>query len=954
VASAIVAYFNDMVPERRGAEGGSSISLDWFRWLSVDAVRQFYEPFGEAITQSPMDPQVGTVSAAERFAVIDRELGERLAALDQMRTSHRTLRAGWLFVAGHTTDAAGHRHRVFQPLITIPVRIERVMAFGRTRLVPAGDAELTPLITDRSARRALEDRFEFGGGALDGLHQSSAPKALLSRLSRLRDFALNASAAAGWDATAVVPAGASPDELLRSDALVVVAGVAVYAEREGADHPRDAVLESWRDRVPSDSALTALYLPASGVSQPVPTAPPAPYAGPFALSVRQEEALERARTDTVSVVAGAAGTGKSHTIAAIVCDAIGRGESVLVAAKSDATVDALLDLLGRAPGLEPVVFGSDERRDHLAARLATGQHRAVPDASVEAAKVELAQAVERRRAVAAELAQALAGEAAWEQGQAPAAVDPDELDELVRQASATTGWRHEHHAAQARARLRELVGSDDQEAVERAAAAIRAHQRGERVAAAGGLDLRVRWAEYVAAVQSLRRAAARHLALAMHSSDRLSPATLPAIAALATALRNGRSARRVQLARLRDDRLTTALPLWVGTLDDVEDLLPPVPRLFDVVLIDEASSVEQPLAAPALLRAARAVIVGDPRQLRHVSFVSDGARDAALLRHGLDSDGVLAARLDVRRNSLFDVATGATQVVELDEEFRSVPHLVRFLGERVYEGCLRSATVTPANEERQAIEVVPVEGVREKEVVGAEVRAVVRELRNLRSSGHHSVGVITPFRRQADAIEEAVLQSLTADDIEALDLRIGTVHGFQGNEREIMLASIGLDRRAPAGSWQFVDDEQLFTVLVSRARRRLVLFLSAPPPPGLLADYLADAAIPPSAPTIEGAASAWDAAVATDLAAVGVPVRAGYPFGRDTVDVSVGDRYRFAALDTSVHRDGPEAHIRRRLALSDAGWDVIDAFRSAWHGRTAELAIEISAALGWPRRDGGG
>ena len=95
------------------------------------------------------------------------------------------------------------------------------------------------------------------------------------------------------------------------------------------------------------------------------------------------------------------------------------------------------------------------------------------------------------------------------------------------------------------------------------------------------------------------------------------------MAALATALRSGRSARREQLSRLDDDKLTRALPLWVGTLADVDDLLPPVPGLFDLVILDEASSIDQPLAATALLRGRRAVIAGDPRQLRQVSFVAD-------------------------------------------------------------------------------------------------------------------------------------------------------------------------------------------------------------------------------------------------------------------------------------------------------------------------------------------
>nr|WP_296073602.1 hypothetical protein [uncultured Actinoplanes sp.] len=35
------------------------------------------------------------------------------------------------------------------------------------------------------------------------------------------------------------------------------------------------------------------------------------------------------------------------------------------------------------------------------------------------------------------------------------------------------------------------------------------------------------------------------------------------------------------------------MPLWIGTVADVEDLLPATPGMFDPVVIDEASPVDQ-------------------------------------------------------------------------------------------------------------------------------------------------------------------------------------------------------------------------------------------------------------------------------------------------------------------------------------------------------------------------
>jgi len=358
--------------------------------------------------------------------------------------------------------------------------------------------------------------------------------------------------------------------------------------------------------------------------------------------------------------------------------------------------------------------------------------------------------------------------------------------------------------------------------------------RGVRVgldlAIGGGLQVgrdleRLRDAE-----DDVRDSLVRWLAADSRSTRRLNRDTLPAVAALATALRSGRSARRDQLKRLDDENLTQALPLWVGALGDVDDLLPQVAGLFDLVVLDEASSVDQPLAATALLRGRRAVVAGDPRQLRHVSFLSDDHVGAVLANHRLDRSPALAARLDVRRNSAFDVAAAVAPVIILDEHFRSLPHLVDFVAGRLYGGQVKVATRSPMTDSVDCVRLVRTSGSRDAEgVVREEVDRVLTEVKALRQRGERSVGVVTPFRAQADALEQAALAEFTADDLADLDLRVGTVHAFQGNERDVVVVSLGLGPD-DGGAWRFIEDSHLFAVLVTRARRRMVVVLSADPP----------------------------------------------------------------------------------------------------------------------------
>ena len=83
--------------------------------------------------------------------------------------------------------------------------------------------------------------------------------------------------------------------------------------------------------------------------------------------------------------------------------------------------------------------------------------------------------------------------------------------------------------------------------------------------------------------------------------------------------------RRAHLERQVDGAaLVRALPLWVGTLRDIDDLLPAKPGLFDLVILDEASQIDQiRRPRPRCCGPIGPSSSGDPYQLRHVTFLSD-------------------------------------------------------------------------------------------------------------------------------------------------------------------------------------------------------------------------------------------------------------------------------------------------------------------------------------------
>src|SRR5262249_23757409 len=73
------------------------------------------------------------------------------------------------------------------------------------------------------------------------------------------------------------------------------------------------------------------------------------------------------------------------------------------------------------------------------------------------------------------------------------------------------------------------------------------------------------------------------------------------------------------------------LPCWAVTSLSARGKVPFEAGHFDLVVFDEASQCDIASALPLLYRAKRAVVIGDPKQLTHISGMPRG-QDAKLLQ----------------------------------------------------------------------------------------------------------------------------------------------------------------------------------------------------------------------------------------------------------------------------------------------------------------------------------
>lgn len=341
---------------------------------------------------------------------------------------------------------------------------------------------------------------------------------------------------------------------------------------------------------------------------------------------------------------------------------------------------------------------------------------------------------------------------------------------------------------------------------------------------------------------------------------RLTPAQRKDVADYAAALQltTGPDAERVhssvrQQARALQGKVTELFACWAVTSLSARGRVPFEPGYFDLVVIDEASQCDIASALPLLYRAKRSVIIGDPQQLRHISALSR-PRDSALQhKHGL-VDTRLGWMYSV--SSLYDVAAGVVpqqSIVNLRDHHRSHADIIEFSNRAFYEGRLRIATryqhlKRPRNAEPGVV-WQDVRGRVTRPTSGGaqnaqEARALVAALEDLvvTRAYHGTVGVVTPFRAQAQLLQQLVESNdrLTSAR-ERCELLVDTVHRFQGDERDVMFFSPVVSSDMPAGGLGFLrSNGNLFNVAITRARGLLHVVGDRAAAFSSGVDYLAD------------------------------------------------------------------------------------------------------------------
>lgn len=275
-------------------------------------------------------------------------------------------------------------------------------------------------------------------------------------------------------------------------------------------------------------------------------------------------------------------------------------------------------------------------------------------------------------------------------------------------------------------------------------------------------------------------------------------------------------------AKLRDylkksdniKKLQKVFPIIITTCISASRLGEPEP-LFDMTIIDEASQCNVAISLVPILRGRKLMLVGDPQQLKPVVLLDELSNRKLRKRYHVSDE------YDYMINSIYKTYLACDAVSDeilLHNHYRCNPDIIGFNNKKYYNSKLRIQS--NSREPNPLVYVDVKESASDvKNTSPAEVAAIMDYAEHNKDK---SMAVITPFVNQRMLIEEEIKERNLENIV------CGTVHAFQGDEKDVVLFSTALSDRTQQGTYNWLkNNKELINVATTRAKDKLILLANS-------------------------------------------------------------------------------------------------------------------------------
>lgn len=260
-------------------------------------------------------------------------------------------------------------------------------------------------------------------------------------------------------------------------------------------------------------------------------------------------------------------------------------------------------------------------------------------------------------------------------------------------------------------------------------------------------------------------------------------------------------------------KLLKVFPIIATTCISAQKLGDPVQN-FDMTIMDEASQCNTAVSLVPIVRGTNLLLVGDPQQLNPV-VVLDPAINASLRKKYAVGD-----EYDYIKNSIYKTCLACDAIsneILLSYHYRCNKAIIDFSNKKYYNNKLKIKTVSQSTQPLTFVDIQS-DTSTYKNTAPAEVDKIIQYAK------HHpgkSIGVITPFSNQKNLIR----QELSREGID--NITCGTVHAFQGDEKDVILFSLALTDKTHPRTYDWLkNNKELVNVAISRAKDEFIILSS--------------------------------------------------------------------------------------------------------------------------------
>jgi hypothetical protein len=236
---------------------------------------------------------------------------------------------------------------------------------------------------------------------------------------------------------------------------------------------------------------------------------------------------------------------------------------------------------------------------------------------------------------------------------------------------------------------------------------------------------------------------------------------------------------------------------------------------FDIVIIDEAGQCSIGAALFPIIRGKRLLLVGDQNQLRPVITLSPETNKKLMEKFAVSKSYNYVQSSIIR---LMQNVDSVSKFILLRYHYRCHKDIIEFSNKKYYNKQL----IIPSKSgfDKQALFFIDVE---QKEILRSnekntsllEIEAIINDIKNRKNA---SIGIITPFRNQADLIRDRINE----ENLRHVD--VGTVHTFQGDEKDTIYMSSAITVKSSLKTFDWIkNNQELINVATTRAKKEFIM-----------------------------------------------------------------------------------------------------------------------------------